>query len=290
MTTKEKPGLSMAQVAHKLTNATNATLNGQRPRDQMRTVLNEAFAEEPLASYIAALVGAIDGYRGSAALLMASAESVLIDASMTERASVLAGIANVAHNVGDLATEIATRQEAIAAQRHATREGLINLSSMLYSQAMLYDQLGDHSATLTLLEEVVTLDSQTEHPERDVHREVFEEARKKQVTTLQSPVHDAVMNWRQGACEKEELVSLLNMITSEATVILDDDSTEDREALAQDIALLRAACPLPIKGANEFLHILQLWLRNEPGMAEHAEKIRSSLPEEFVQKLARIRH
>ena len=58
-----------------------------------------------------------------------------------------------------------------------------------------------------------------------------------------------------------------------------------RAALAEDLALLRGARPLPLAGAGEFLHVLQLWLRDEPGMAARAAQIRGGLPGMFQDAL-----
>jgi hypothetical protein len=39
---------------------------------------------------------------------------------------------------------------------------------------------------------------------------------------------------------------------------------------------------------EDFLHVLQLWLRDEPGMAARANELRKKLPKEFEQKLLRV--
>jgi hypothetical protein len=43
--------------------------------------------------------------------------------------------------------------------------------------------------------------------------------------------------------------------------------------------------PLPLPGANDFLHALQLMLRDQPGMAERAAQVRAVLPEGFARVL-----
>lgn len=281
-----------SQVAHKLIAITLEALQGRRPRDKVRTVLSESFAREPLASCIAALVGAIDGYRGAAAILMATSESVLVGDGEVERALLLAGIADIAHEVGDLATEIATRQEAILSQRLVGSEPvhIKNLSDMLYKQAILYAELGDHPAAKQLLEEVLVLDDDLNHPEKEQHRNAFTAMQQHlHKEPLSSKLHEEIFAWKDSSREPKALALLLNSIISVASDTLEGGSEEDRDALAQDLALLRAAGPLPIIGMERFLHILQLWLRNEPGMAKTAEELRKKLPKEFEQKLLRVR-
>jgi len=283
---------NQAQVAIKLIGITKEALRGNRPPAQVRKVLSEAFAREPLASCIAALTGAIDGYRGSAAILMAASESVLVGSSDEERASMLAGVSDIAHEVGDLATEIACRQEAILSQRMVGEEPqhLINLSNMLYKQALLYAELGDHPAAVSLLEEVVLLDEQTNNPEMVTHRTALNNARQRTSKAKVSKLHDYIEAWKDDSSrDAKKLAVLINMIISATSDTLQSGSADDRNALAEDLALLRAAGPLPIIGMEDFLHILQLWLRNESGMAARADEIRSKLPKEFAQKLQRVR-
>jgi hypothetical protein len=284
----DKSRFNMAQLAGKLIAATTAALHGHRPRAQVRAFLTEAFAEEPLASCIAALVGAIDDYRGSAALLMASAEAVLIDATFVERASVFTGIADVASEVGDIATEIAARQEAILAQRHATYEVLTNLSTLLYKQAVLYAQLGDHSGVVTMMEEVLQLDAEVNHPDRELHQQAMARAQSQGNGVPENQLHDAISAWCEGSRDAESLISLLNTITGMVSETLYQGAEDECHALAQELARLRAASPLPVTGANDFLHVLQLWLRHEPGMEDKAAALRETLPAEFARRLERI--
>lgn len=286
------PAPSPAQIAIKLQSVTLEALRGQRPRNQVRNLLSDAFAKEPLASWIAALTGAIDGYRGSAAVLMAASESVLVGASEAERAIMLSGVADIAHEVGDLATEIASRQEAIYAQRlHGnSTDSMKALSSILFKQAILYAELGDHPASVSLLEEVVELDQQTSHPDTARHRQALDAARQRISKAKVSKLHEHIIEWKDNQTrEPKQLVALINMIISTASDALRGGSQEERDALAEDLALLRAAGPMHIVGVADFLHVLQLWLRDEPGMAKKADALQKTLPKEFHQKLLRVR-
>ena len=67
--------------------------------------------------------------------------------------------------------------------------------------------------------------------------------------------------------------------------VIREGDGDAREALAADLALLRAVRPLPIPATNEFLHLLQLWLRDEPGMAARATQLRAGLPDMFIGAL-----
>jgi hypothetical protein len=282
---------SPAQVAIKLLSITIDALRGNRSREQVRNVLSESFAKEPLASCIAALTGAVDGYRGAAAVLMATSEAVLVHATEAERAAMMAGIADIAHEVGDLATEIATRQEAILAQRMAgdAREHLLPLSGMLYKQALLYADLGDHPAAVSLLEEVVSLDEQTQSPDLAKHRAALTLAMKRTSKAKVSKLHEHITGWKKDKeRDPRKLVALLNMVITVTSDTLRSGTEEDRNTLAEDLALLRAAGPLPIIGMEDFLHVLQLWLRDEPGMSSKADQLRKKLPKEFEQKLLRV--
>lgn len=55
--------------------------------------------------------------------------------------------------------------------------------------------------------------------------------------------------------------------------------------MAEDLAVLRMVQALPIPGVKDFLHVLQLRLRNQPGMAEKATELRAVLPEMFAEAI-----
>lgn len=97
-----------------------------------------------------------------------------------------------------------------------------------------------------------------------------------------------IMHWRDAGCDAVQLEVLLDAIQAMALELLRAECTScgiivaKRWALAQDIAYLRAVYPLPIAGVHAFLHILQLLLRDEPGMRDAAQQIATHLPERFA--------
>jgi hypothetical protein len=106
------------------------------------------------------------------------------------------------------------------------------------------------------------------------------------VSTQAAPIsmREAVSAWVGGGRSDDEFLALLITICGLYTQIAATGSAEQREHLAGELAYMRAVRPLP-PGANDFLHMLQLLLRNEPGMAEHAARIRARLPASYRELL-----
>ncbi|MEI7646470.1 MAG: tetratricopeptide repeat protein, partial [Chloroflexales bacterium] len=98
-------------------------------------------------------------------------------------------------------------------------------------------------------------------------------------------LRDAIIAWRDGERDEDSLAALLNATCNTVVGIIREGDGDAREALAADLALLRAVRPLPIPATNEFLHLLQLWLRDEPGMAARATQLRAGLPDMFIGAL-----
>ena len=98
-------------------------------------------------------------------------------------------------------------------------------------------------------------------------------------------LRDAIIAWRDGERDGDSLATLLNATCNTVVGVIREGDGDAREALAADLALLRAVRPLPIPATNEFLHLLQLWLRDEPGMAARATQLRAGLPDMFIGAL-----
>jgi hypothetical protein len=243
----------------------------------------------PLHAYIAALVAALDGAPGAAVALLAAAGPLLTDGTAAEQADAMAGIANVAKQLDDPATELVARRQAISAQRAAgeERESLVSLSVMLYNLAMLHIRQDNHAAAVPLLEEVVALDQRTGHPDLESDRAALEQARRA-AGLANVTLRDAIVAWRDGGRAEDSFATLLNDICNYVVAALREGTAHDRGELAQDLAQVRAVRPLPIAGASDFLHVLQLWLRGEPEMIERAERIRAALPAALAQALSAI--
>jgi tetratricopeptide (TPR) repeat protein len=290
--------LTPAQLAGRLVALTTAALRGQRPSDQVRVALAQLLSDggasgaatTSLHEYIAALIASLDGADGAASALLAAAGPLLAAGTPAERADALVGIANVAELLEDAAIELAAHRQAIAAQRDAgaERETLVALSVMLYNVAMLHTRQGDHAAAVPLLEEVVALDERTGHPDLESDRAALESVRQRAAGVPDATLRDAIGAWRDGGREEAGLITLLDAICGLVIAALRDGTTHQREALAEDLAQLRAVRPLPIAGASDFLHVFQLWLRGEPEMIARAERIRAALPADLAQALTMI--
>lgn len=157
-----------------------AAVQGRVPREQGRAALAALAPEGALAGYVAALLAVLDGAPDAAPALLHAALAALTDATAGERANALRGVANVAHELGDVPTELAARQQGITAQRQVgeSEEALVALSIMLYNLAGCHARQGDHAAAVPLLEEVVALDERTNHPDLESDRATLERARK----------------------------------------------------------------------------------------------------------------
>ncbi|NJP07897.1 MAG: tetratricopeptide repeat protein [Chloroflexaceae bacterium] len=253
--------------ARLLINEMFAVLRG----DQSRTTLMERLQEHQqttnmtMLSFVNALLATLDALPGSVTMLLAVSGSVLHQGQFADQASAYQGIAGIANILGETETELEARKAAIECQRQAgeSRAALMQLSSMLHNLATLYQHLEQYDAALPLLQEVVAIDEQIGHPELPADRAALE-ALQLQVTGPRA----AIERWLQSYRDEDGLQALLNLVEHLAIGAMREDNRAQREALAEHLARLRAIRDLPIEGAYDFLHVLQLWLRNEPGMAQ----------------------
>lgn len=260
---------------------------GQMPGAGVRADLERLSAEETLTSITAALLAAIDGATDAAAALLLAAEPLLAQGTAAERADALVGIGNLADLLGDQETELRAREAAVAAFRAAgeDRQTLVNLSIALYNLAIFHAGQENYAAAVPLLEEVVALDERTGHPDLESDRAKLEELRRRASAVPEATLVDVIAAWRDGERDHEQFVSLLNLICNIYVQTMRHGSGAQRDRLAEDLAHLRAIRPLPIAGANDFLAVLQLRLRDEPGMAERATQIQAALPTQLAQAL-----
>ncbi len=277
-----------ARLVGALTAAVVRVRRGQLAGAGVRADLERLAAETTLAPVATALLAALDGAADAAATLLVAAEPLLAQGAAAERADALAGIGNLAALLDDHATELRAREAAVAAFRAAgdDRQSLVNLSIALYNLAMLYARQGNHAAAVPLLEEVVALDERTGHPDLASDRAKLEEMRQHAAGLPEVSLVDVIAEWRDGDRDHEQFVNLLNLVCSLYVQTMSDGSSDQRERLAEDLAHLRAIRPLPVAGANDFLAVLQLRLRDEPGMTERAARIAATLPAQLAQALA----
>jgi hypothetical protein len=277
-----------ARLVGALTAAVVRVRRGQLAGAGVRADLERLAAETTLAPVATALLAAMDGAADAAAALLVAAEPLLAQGAAAERADALTGIGNLAALLDDHATELRTREAAVAAFRAAgdDRQSLVNLSIALYNLAMLYARQGNHAAAVPLLEEVVALDERTGHPDLASDRAKLEEMRRHAAGLPEVSLVDVIAEWRDGDRDHEQFVNLLNLVCNLYVQTMSDGSSDQRERLAEDLAHLRAIRPLPVAGANDFLAVLQLRLRDEPGMTERAARIAATLPAQLAQALA----
>jgi tetratricopeptide (TPR) repeat protein len=277
-----------ARLVGALTAAVVRVRRGQLAGAGVRADLERLAAETTLAPVATALLAAMDGAADAAAALLVAAEPLLAQGAAAERADALTGIGNLAALLDDHATELRTREAAVAALRAAgdDRQSLVNLSIALYNLAMLYARQGNHAAAVPLLEEVVALDERTGHPDLASDRAKLEEMRRHAAGLPEVSLVDVIAEWRDGNRDDEQFANLLNLVGNLYVQTMRDGSSDQRERLAEDLAHLRAIRPLPVAGANDFLAVLQLRLRDEPGMTERAARIAATLPAQLAQALA----
>jgi hypothetical protein len=132
--------------------------------------------------WTAALHAALEGTADAAARLLAAAAPLLAQGSPAERASMLAGVGNLARVLEDHATELAARRQSVAAWREAGEDQQIlqQLRIALYNQAAcLINQQNDYAAAEPLLAEVVALDERTGHPDLESDHEALAMVRRR---------------------------------------------------------------------------------------------------------------
>ncbi|NJO84186.1 MAG: hypothetical protein HC828_16275 [Blastochloris sp.] len=185
----------------------------------------------------------------------------------------------------DRATELQAREAAVAVFRAAgeERQNLVNLSIALYNLAMFHAGQQNDAAAVPLLEEVVALDERTGHPDLASDRAKLEELRQRASGRPAASLADLVAQWRDSDRDEADFATLLQLVCNLYAQTMRDGNEAQREQLATEIAYLRAIRPLPIAGANDFLALLQLRLRDEPGMAAQAAQIQAALPTQLAQ-------
>jgi hypothetical protein len=191
---------------------------------------------------------------------------------------------------GAPADELAAREAQIAALRQAgdDRDTLVQLGIALYNLAMAYARQGDAAAAVPLLEEVVALDERTGHEDLESDRAALEQMRRRAAGAPEPGLREVVAAWVEGGRDADQFAALLNRICNQYVQVMQAGSQEQQDALADDLAQVRAARPLPIAGANDFLFILQCLLRGEPELVAQATQQRAALPAPLADALHRM--
>ncbi|NWF79761.1 MAG: CHAT domain-containing protein [Chloroflexi bacterium] len=285
--TPQPAAFTPARLVGALTGAVVRVRRGQLAGAGVRADLERLAAEATLAPVATALLAALDGAADATATLLIAAEPLLAQGAAAERADALVGIGNLANLLNDNVTELRAREASIAAFREAgdDRQNLVNLSIALYNLAIFHAGQENDAAAVPLLEEVVALDERTGHPDLASDRAKLEEMRRRASGMPEVTLVDVVAQWRDSGGDDEQFVALLNLVCNLYVQTMRDGSEAQRDQLAADLAHLRAIRPLPVAGANDFLGVLQLRLRDEPGMAERAARIQAALPAQLAQAL-----
>jgi hypothetical protein len=130
---------------------------------------------------------------------------------------------------------------------------------------------------------VVALDERTGHPDLESDRATLEQVRQRAAGGV--GLREAVAAWVAGGREAEAFARLLDALCQLFVQVMRSGSQEQRDALADDLAHVRAARPLPVAGASDFLAVLQLRLRGDPALGAQAAQRRAALPAPLAQAL-----
>jgi tetratricopeptide (TPR) repeat protein len=288
----DKSGLAPADISPirllgTLLAATTRALRGEISRDGPRIKLHHLSANtnSALQSCVSALLAALDNVSNAAAMLFSAVDSLLAQSSPAGRADILVGIGNLAELLGDSTTELRARAAAVTAFRNAGEDGktLARFGITLYNLAIAHARKNDFVAAIPLLEEVVSMDVHTGHPDLASDWDKLEEMRR---LAAEQPVRDLVTKWREGRRDDKQFEALLHIICNLSVQVIRNGSREQQQELAQDLAYLRASRPLPLASADDFLSLLQMLLRNDPKAIERSKQIRSSLEAPLAHMLA----
>jgi tetratricopeptide (TPR) repeat protein len=280
---------SPARLVGALVAATVRALRGQLPRESVQAELHRLAARDDLQPVVTALQAALDNRPTAAANLPATAEALLAQGTPAERADALVGIGNLAAQLGDPATELQTRRQAVAAFRQAgeDRETLVALSIALHNLAIAYINQDDPVVAIPLLEEVVLmLDGQNAHPDLEQDRSLLEALRRRAAGEAEPGLREAVAAWVEAGRDEEQFAGLLNAICNLYVTAVREGDPARRTALADALEHVCAVRPLPIPGAHDFLQLLQLLLHADPTTTDEADRLRAALPTALAQALA----
>ncbi|MCG8348489.1 MAG: CHAT domain-containing protein [Chloroflexales bacterium] len=288
----DKSGLASADISPirllgTMLAAVTRALRREIGRDGPMTKLQHLSANtnNALLACATALLAALDNVPNAAAMLFSAVDSLLANSSPAERADILVGIGNLAELLGDATTELRARAAAVTAFRNAGEDSktLNRFSITLYNLAIAHARKNDFVAAIPLLEEVVSMDVHTGHPDLASDWEKLEEMRR---LAAEQPIRDLVTKWREGRRDDKQFEALLHLICNLCAQVIRNGSPEQQQELAQDLAYLRASRPLPLASAADFLNILQMLLRNDPKALDRSKQIRSSLEAPLAQMLA----
>jgi hypothetical protein len=224
---------------------------------------------------------------GAAAQVMLSLQPLLeSDNDLDQRADALVGVANIAGLLKDEMTEQRALESSIESLRQIAdeQEARKNLYDTLRRLAAFHFNRDRFEDSLPLLEEVVMLGKAISSPVLAQDRVALATARRRASGQSDPTLRDLIEDWAEGR-DEAQLAQLLNLICQMTVAALQGGALAGRVALNDDLARLRALQPLPLAGANDFLRVLQAWLRGAPGQAAEIARVRASLPDNLAGAL-----
>lgn len=279
-----------ARLARELATMVTRALGEGAAVDDLVPLLRDASARNPgLALFIAALEQALVRAPEAPMALLATVEPTLeSDPNHLAYAQTLTCIAGISNLLGDDKTHLRARVVALAAFRKASpsQEMVNGLHNALKNLGLLLYKHEQYAEAIAPLDEAMAM-----YPpgQRDAQlRWVLENAREKAGQSRAPSLRAMIAAWAAGARDIQSLLTLLNTVANVVLPALELSAPPEREAVAAAIASLRALKPLPINGADDFLHVLQLKLRDEPDTAEELARVRAGLPPNFQEAIAAL--
>ena len=163
------------------------------------------------------------------------------------------GRARRAAQQGQVDDAIAAQEEAVALGRALApqmgkeREVLVNLSVLLYNLGGYYAQAGRHPDAVRALEEVVTLDERTGHPDLEQDRQTLKQAQHMAALSPEERAHAQAQAAAEDDSEADDEAVDLNHLPPEVLAQLQSLPPEERAQaevqLRQAIAQLQAMTP-----------------------------------------------
>ncbi len=287
----DEEGPSQARVMASLILMAIEGLRDENKRKHIQQRFASFVSQSPgIKPWVATLLAAMDG-KTEATNQLLTVVSVLGQGTAAERAEALACVGYLAGMINDSRTELQAHRLSIPAWREAgdapkTLEHLrIAISNVV---GLLIRNHNDYAAAEPLQAEVVALDEQIELPALKVDRDQLEKIRHLAWGNASTGMRELVQEWEQQGCDTAQFDELFHQVCKRYVHAMNSNNLDQRAILAHELTYLRSLQPLPMEGANEFLYLLQMKLRNERNLAQRSRQLRTSLPPTLLQTLRRM--
>jgi hypothetical protein len=289
--TPNEEGPSQARVMASLILMAIEGLRDENKRNHIEQRFAHFVSQSPgIKPWVTTLLAAMDG-KTEATNQLLTVVSVLGQGTAAERAEALACVGYLASMINDSRTEMQAHQLSIPAWREAgdtpkTLENLrIAISNVVGLLILNHD---DYAAAEPLQAEVVALDEQLELPVLHVDRDQLEKIRHLAWGNTSTGVRELVHEWEQQGCDPAQFDEVFHQVCKRYVHAMNSNNADQRAILAHELTYLRSLQPLPMEGANEFLYLLQMKLRNDRNLAQRSRQLRTSLPSTLLQTLRRL--